>query len=76
MRRRRACVSCIRKREIITPEEHRAFAFDKRAWDRNYMLQFLAGGTALVSLAALNRQFSAPNESPKTPNPSWGSLTK
>lgn len=42
-------------RAVITPEEHRAIAFDKRAWDRNYMLQFLAGGTAAVSLAALTR---------------------
>lgn len=39
----------------ITPEEHRATAFDKTAWDRNYALKFLAGGTGAVSLAALAR---------------------
>lgn len=39
----------------ITPDEHRALAFDKAAWDRNYALKFLAGGTAAVSMAALSR---------------------
>ena len=39
----------------ITPDEHRALAFDKTAWDRNYALKFLAGGTGAVSLAALAR---------------------
>lgn len=39
----------------ITPDEHRALAPDKVAWDRNYGLQFLAGGTAAVSLASLTR---------------------
>ena len=39
----------------IEPEEHRALAFDKRAWDRNYALKFLAGGTSAVSMAALAR---------------------
>jgi hypothetical protein len=39
----------------ITPEDHRVLAFDKTAWDRNYGLKFLAGGTAAVSLAALAR---------------------
>jgi hypothetical protein len=42
-------------REVISPAEHRAIAFDKRAWDRNYALHFLAGGTAAVSLGALTR---------------------
>lgn len=39
----------------ITPAEHRALAPDKIAWDRNYGVQFIAGGTAAVSLAALAR---------------------
>jgi hypothetical protein len=39
----------------ITPEEHRALAFDKSAWDRNYALKFLQGGTAAIPLAALAR---------------------
>lgn len=39
----------------ITPEEHRALAFDKVAWDRNYGVLFIAGGTAAISLAALAR---------------------
>ncbi|HRI81626.1 MAG TPA: hypothetical protein PLF88_04260 [Opitutaceae bacterium] len=39
----------------ITPDEHRALAFDKSAWDRNYGLKFLTGGTAAVSLASIAR---------------------
>ena len=39
----------------ITPAEHRALAFDKSAWDRNYALEFLSGGTAAVSLASIAR---------------------
>jgi hypothetical protein len=39
----------------ITPEEHRRLAFDKSAWDRNYGLKFLPGGSAAVSLADLTR---------------------
>ena len=41
--------------EKISPAEHRALAPDKTAWDRNYGLIFIAGGTAAVSLAALAR---------------------
>ncbi|WP_157837235.1 hypothetical protein [Geminisphaera colitermitum] len=41
--------------EKITPEQHRALAFDKTAWDRNYGLKFIAGGTAAVSLMAIGR---------------------
>ncbi|WP_043585297.1 hypothetical protein [Geminisphaera colitermitum] len=41
--------------EPITPEEHRALAFDKAGWDRNYALKFLAGGTAAVSTTAILR---------------------
>jgi hypothetical protein len=39
----------------ITPEEHRALSFDKSAWDRNYVLKFLPGGIAAVSMAAVAR---------------------
>lgn len=37
----------------VTPEEHRARAFDKVAWDRNYGLKFVRGGIAAVSYLAL-----------------------
>lgn len=46
----------------ITPQEHRALAFDKAGWDRNYALKFLAGGTAAVSLAAITRAMMAGKE--------------
>lgn len=39
----------------ITPQEDRALAFDKSAWDRNNTLKFLQGGTAAVSLASIAR---------------------
>lgn len=39
----------------ITPDEDRALAFDKTAWDRNNRLAFVAGGTAAVSMAAIAR---------------------
>lgn len=39
----------------ITPDEHRATAFDKTAWDRNYAIKFIAGGTAAISLASIAR---------------------
>lgn len=45
-------------REIITPDEHRALAFDKSAWDRNHGCHFLQGGTAALSLAAIQRAMS------------------
>ena len=41
-------------REEITPEQHRAKALDRDAWDRNYALIFKSGGTAAVSLAAIH----------------------
>lgn len=41
--------------EPVTPEEHRALAFDKSAWDRNYGLKFISGGIAALSRAALAR---------------------
>jgi len=39
----------------ITPEEDRALAFDRTAWDRNHGVKFITGGTAAISLAALTR---------------------
>ena len=42
-------------REAISPDEHRARAFDKTAWDRNFGLRFVTGGQAAVSLASLSR---------------------
>jgi hypothetical protein len=42
-------------KQPVSPEEHRDMAFDKAAWDRNYALRFLAGGTAAVSIAAIAR---------------------
>lgn len=40
-------------RAALTPEEHRKKAFDKTAWDRNFGLRFVAGGTAALSAASL-----------------------
>lgn len=37
----------------LTPEQHRARALDRDAWDRNYGLKWLTGGTAALSLAGL-----------------------
>lgn len=42
-------------RQPLTPEEHRAKAYDKVAWDRNFALKFIAGGQAAVSLNDINR---------------------
>jgi hypothetical protein len=39
----------------VTPEQHRAKAFDRDAWDRNYGLLFKPGGTAALSLALLQQ---------------------
>ena len=36
-----------------TPEQHRAKAIDKVAWDRNYGCKFIKGGTAAISLTDL-----------------------
>lgn len=38
----------------LSPEAHRAQALDRDAWDRNYGLQWLTGGTSAISLAALS----------------------
>lgn len=43
----------LQSREKLTPEEHRARSVDKMAWDRNYGIRFLKGGTAAVSVAAI-----------------------
>jgi hypothetical protein len=43
----------LKTREVITPEQHRAEALDRNAWDRNYGLKHLVGGTAAVSFLAL-----------------------
>jgi phage FluMu gp28-like protein len=44
----------LKTREEITPQQHRAEALDRDAWDRNYGLIHKAGGTAAVSLAVIH----------------------
>jgi hypothetical protein len=46
-------------RQPLTPEEHRARAFDKQAWDRNFALKFITGGLAAVSTASLATAMAA-----------------
>lgn len=41
-------------REPLAPEEHRRRHHDKEAWDRNYGVQFLVGGSAACGLVFLN----------------------
>ena len=43
----------LKNRKPLTPEEHRALAVDRQAWDRNYGLKFLSGGTSAISRLAL-----------------------
>lgn len=43
----------LQSREPLTPEQHRARAVDKTAWDRNYGIKFVRGGAAAISLSAL-----------------------
>ena len=43
----------LQSREKLTPEEHRARSVDKTAWDRNYGIRFVKGGTSAISLAAI-----------------------
>lgn len=43
----------LQTREPLAPEEHRERANDRAAWDRNYGLRFIRGGTAAVSANAL-----------------------
>ena len=38
----------------LSPEEHRRRALDKEAWDRNYGVKFVLGGTAAVGLLQLD----------------------
>lgn len=45
----------LKTREPLTPEEHRSVAIDRQAWDRNYGLAFLQGGSAALSKIALLR---------------------
>jgi hypothetical protein len=40
--------------EPLPPDEHRRRSMDKSAWDRNYGVVFVFGGTAAVSLQALD----------------------
>ncbi len=42
-------------RKALSPEDHRARAYDRTAWDRNFGLQFVAGGQAMVSLDDIRR---------------------
>ena len=42
-------------RQTVTPEQHRAKALDKTAWDRNYGLIFTQGGVSAISLIALHQ---------------------
>lgn len=42
-----------RTRLPLSPEQHRAQALDRIAWDRNYGLQHIAGGAAACSLIGL-----------------------
>jgi hypothetical protein len=44
----------LKSREKLTPDEHRARAVDKTAWDRNYGIKFIRGGAAAISMAALH----------------------
>jgi len=38
----------------LTPEQHRAQAFDKDAWDRNYGLIKVLGGTSAIGILQMN----------------------
>lgn len=44
-----------KSRSIVTPEQHRAKALDKTAWDRNYGLIFSNGGISAIALLALHQ---------------------
>jgi hypothetical protein len=44
----------LERREALAPEEHRRRHHDKEAWDRNYGVQFLVGGSAACGLVFLN----------------------
>lgn len=51
-------------RAPLTPDEHRALALDKEAWDRNYGLLLATTGTAAISLNVLNFAQSRPEAKP------------
>ena len=44
-----------KSRSVVTPEQHRAKALDKTAWDRNYGLIFSNGGVSAIPLLALHQ---------------------
>lgn len=46
-------------RHVITPEEHRARAFDKTAWDRNYGVKYIRGGSSALSMLAIHAAMEA-----------------
>jgi hypothetical protein len=47
----------LKERKPLSPDEHRELAIDRTAWDRNYGLKFLSGGSAALSrMALLNAQ--------------------
>lgn len=43
----------LKSREGLTPEQHRDRSIDKTAWDRNYGVKFISGGSAALSLMSL-----------------------
>lgn len=43
----------LKTRGEMTPEEHRAASLDKTAWDRNYGCKFIRGGSAAISMMAI-----------------------
>lgn len=53
----------LKERKPLTPEAHRELAIDRQAWDRNYGLEFIAGGsTALSRMALINAQTRGKDE--------------
>lgn len=43
----------LKTRAEMSPEDHRAIAMDKTAWDRNYGCAFIRGGSAAISMMAI-----------------------
>jgi hypothetical protein len=43
----------LKTREQLTPDEHRGRSVDKMAWDRNYGIRFIKGGTSALSSTAI-----------------------
>lgn len=53
----------LKTREPLTPDESRAAAIDKTAWDRNYGVKFISGGSAAISLVdIMNAQEAGRNK--------------